>query len=564
MKFLRNSFFLQVLTGFSLILPAAQLRVIREGPGAGHYLEYNGKPVFLIGDSVTQGWVESGEDFDQDRYIDELARRRIKVLLLWSFIAPQKGDDPRIGYDAPDLLPWVKTGPHTWDLKSFEPRYFSRLRYLCERARTAGIVVIIQVFDGWTKTRFHTHPFNRANGGPLSDRSQFVELANYQSEMPRSYDSSWNRLQLNQYFQERYAEKLIEATSSFGNVAYELFNEGEWYNPEKRRLHELHFLSFFKSRCSNLLITNADHIQGADFRRVPQTDIISLHRPNWSCSTSAAQAFTFYRSRFLGSPSKPFFFSEPVPEFEGANPCEVEALTRLMWGTALGGAGFVVQNDTSFGFNPKARIASRAALRSLMLDREGICSRFFNDLGVQWVRMTPDPSVSSSRVALAWPGHEYVIYSQSGPFLTVDLSPYKKSVFEGRFYDPRQGSLGPKLIYKGGGVIRVNKPDTRDWVFWVKRSGQTSFKRGDANANGSVDIADAISLLAYLFAGGMLPCLKAGDINDDGEINIADPIALLSYLFAMGSAPAEPFSECSVDPTPDSLDCQSFPPCSPS
>jgi len=537
------------------------LEVIRSGPGAGHYLSYHGEPVFLIGDSVTQGWVESGEDFKQQEYVEALARRGIRVLLLWSFIAPQTGGDPRIGYDAPDLLPWVKTGPTHWDLSRFEERYFERLADLCKSARERKICVIIQVFDGWTKTRFSTHPFNRVNGGPLSDRSQFVDLADYENEMPTAYNPSWNRLQRNQYFQERFAARLIEATSAFENVAYELFNEGEWYDREKRKRHELHFLAFFKARCSNLLLTNADHIGGFDFRLEPKTDVISLHLPNWSCSTSVAVSFQHYRARFAGTPPKPFFFSEPVPEFRAENPCEVEALTRLMWGTALAGAGFVVQNDASFGFNPKARIASRAALRDLMLDREGACSRFFNELGVNWVEMAPDPSVSSTRVALAAPGTEYVIYSQSGRTFTVDLKAYSGVIFSGRFYDPRSGELKSEQTFEGGKEITVTKPDSRDWVFWLRRSKGVSFRRGDANADSGVDIADAVLILSYLFAGADLPCEKAADANDDGKIDVADPVRVLSYLFAGGSPLPDPFNRCGADPTEDALSCGSFPPC---
>jgi len=295
------------LSGLILIListalsgaESTALSVIDSGAGAHHYLEYEGKPIFLIGDSVTQGWVESGPDFDQEAYLEALGRRGIRALLLWSFIAPQTGSDQRIGYDAPELLPWVKTGPTHWDLKRLEDRYFARLADLCRSAENRGICVIIQIFDGWTKTRFSTHPFNAANGGPLTDRSQFVDLADYENEMPAEYNTGWNRRQRNQYFQERFAARIIETTSSFGNVAYELFNEGEWYDREKRRRHEVHFLAFFKARCSNLLLTNADHISGFDPRREPEADVVSFHRPNWSCSTAATVSFDHFRSQFV-------------------------------------------------------------------------------------------------------------------------------------------------------------------------------------------------------------------------------------------------------------------------
>jgi len=446
------------------------LEVVRTGPGAGHHLSFDGKPIFLIGDSITQGWSEMGEAFDQEAYVRALASRKIRALHLWAFIAPQAGDDERIGFDAPEVLPWASVGPGRWDLLRPNEAYFARLRDLCRLAREAGISVIIQAFDGWTKTRFATHPFNRANGGPLETRSQFVDLDDYDRELPETFDPAWSWRARNQYVQERFAARLIAATAGMANVLYEIFNEGEWYDREKRRRHEVHFLAFFKARARNLLISNDDHIAGPEFRAEPDCDIISNHRPNWSVESQAADSFAHYRLAFEGTPPRPFLFSEPVPEFAGADAREVDALMRLMWGTALAGAGFVVQNDASFGFAPGARIASRAALRDAMLDREGACSRFFNDLGVGWVAMRPDGAVASTGVALARRGSEYAIYIEGGGAFRVDLSGHAGVAFDGRFYDPRTGELRPAFRVAGGGAAEtIRSPDARDWVLWLRR-----------------------------------------------------------------------------------------------
>ncbi|MFN0057703.1 MAG: carboxypeptidase regulatory-like domain-containing protein [Planctomycetota bacterium] len=84
-----------------------------------------------------------------------------------------------------------------------------------------------------------------------------------------------------------------------------------------------------------------------------------------------------------------------------------------------------------------------------------------------------------------------------------------------------------------------------------------NFRRGDANLDSSVNLADAITILNRLFVVGTppLPCTDAGDVNDDGVLNIADPITLLSYLFAGGAPPPPPFATAGVDPTSDALTC---------
>lgn len=87
------------------------------------------------------------------------------------------------------------------------------------------------------------------------------------------------------------------------------------------------------------------------------------------------------------------------------------------------------------------------------------------------------------------------------------------------------------------------------------------FVRGDANADGRIDVADGIGILQFLFASGALGCEDAGDVNDDGALNIGDAISLLSYVFAQGAAPPPPHGACGIDPTPDALGCESFAGC---
>ena len=83
------------------------------------------------------------------------------------------------------------------------------------------------------------------------------------------------------------------------------------------------------------------------------------------------------------------------------------------------------------------------------------------------------------------------------------------------------------------------------------------FVRGDINDDGSVDIADPISLLGHLFGGEDAPtCPDTADANDDGQLDIADAIYILSYLFADAAPPPAPFDQCGPDPTEDEMvDC---------
>ena len=80
------------------------------------------------------------------------------------------------------------------------------------------------------------------------------------------------------------------------------------------------------------------------------------------------------------------------------------------------------------------------------------------------------------------------------------------------------------------------------------------FRRGDANFDGVVNVADAIFVLVYLFAHASAPsCLDAADANDSGVVDIADVIYVLAYLFGSGAMPAYPFPDEGIDPTADGL-----------
>jgi hypothetical protein len=89
------------------------------------------------------------------------------------------------------------------------------------------------------------------------------------------------------------------------------------------------------------------------------------------------------------------------------------------------------------------------------------------------------------------------------------------------------------------------------------------FKRGDANTDNSVNLADPIFTLNYLFASGPPPsCADAADANDDGGLNIADAVYSLNHLFRGGPAPPPPgTSVCGGDPTPDALALCDYPAC---
>lgn len=91
------------------------------------------------------------------------------------------------------------------------------------------------------------------------------------------------------------------------------------------------------------------------------------------------------------------------------------------------------------------------------------------------------------------------------------------------------------------------------------------FKRGDMNADGSVNLQDPVLVLGFLFNQGAAPiCPDSADANDDGSINLQDPVLILNFLFNFGLPPEAPGpNNCGPDVNVDTLDPCNYPTTSP-
>ena len=118
------------------------------------------------------------------------------------------------------------------------------------------------------------------------------------------------------------------------------------------------------------------------------------------------------------------------------------------------------------------------------------------------------------------------------------------------------------LKLRGDSVFKI-RAYTRAAEVFEHLPGQVALLARDEDQLKEIPgIGDAILFLGYLFTQGPPPlCDDAADVNDSGSLNLADVIHLLQYLFVPGSAPPPPpFPDCGADPTADGLGCDS-PPC---
>ena len=114
-------------------------------------------------------------------------------------------------------------------------------------------------------------------------------------------------------------------------------------------------------------------------------------------------------------------------------------------------------------------------------------------------------------------------------------------LFGVRFRDPQKQPI-PLNLYDG--LVRIDQ----------------YFVRGDANADGTLNISDAVFVLNSLYFMNNLPCFDAADANDNGKVNVCDAVFIVHHLSPVPTFPP-PFPSCGRDPTLDNIGCGSFPPC---
>jgi hypothetical protein len=77
--------------------------------------------------------------------------------------------------------------------------------------------------------------------------------------------------------------------------------------------------------------------------------------------------------------------------------------------------------------------------------------------------------------------------------------------------------------------------------FWQESGGDVcDCVPGDANNDGSVNVGDAVYVIAYVFSGGAPPspyAICSGDANCDCQCNVGDAVFIISYVFKGGPAP---------------------------
>lgn len=116
----------------------------------------------------------------------------------------------------------------------------------------------------------------------------------------------------------------------------------------------------------------------------------------------------------------------------------------------------------------------------------------------------------------------------AGNVVTVDTRPFDY----GEFQSPNQ--FGYHWYWNGESYFNIGESMGLAMLSMGTTGSGVNVFTGDVNSDGTINLADAVSLLTYLFVNKNDPgiaCLKSADANNDGGLNLADAIKILSYQF---------------------------------
>lgn len=433
-----------------------RLRLHPENP---RYLLFRGKPTVLITSGEHYGAVINA-DFDYERYLDELAGHGFNQTRVFSgsFIEPadkfvvgrQNTLAPRPGRF---VSPWARSEDGKFDLEVWNPEYFARLTDFVAEAAERKIVVELVLFSAlYESERWEASPFNGANNVnrvPAIDVAQLYTLEN--GDMLT--------------YQDAFVRKLVDELESFGNVYFEVINEGQSEPAPASDGWQAHIIE---------TIADAD----AD---APLEHLIARNYPHTEPVSDPDPAVSIHNFHYQRDPSR-YRNLEGVLAFDetGLQGIADEPYRADGWYFMLSGGGVYSNLDWSFAPDhedgsfvvpPDTPGGGGHTLRRQLSVLKGFVERF------DFVEMSPShqivgraPAGSTVRV-LANPGREYAIYVGGGRpgSLALDIP---EGRYRAEWISTFDGTVAKRerLLHGGGRASLTPPPHSQDIALALERS----------------------------------------------------------------------------------------------
>lgn len=212
--------------------------VLSSRPNSLFFSTSDGRPIVLGGSHLWENMSDQGSApplrrLDWSGYLDWLGGHGHNLTRLWAGIHHNymTSECATPWYMSP--VPWPRSGTpgaadggNRFDLASWNPEWFTRLRERVRSAGERGVYVMVTLFDGWDlenngrrANQFLFHPFNsrnNVNGIGFSDETSGWRVLRTPAE--GGSEAVWER-------QKAYIHEVMDVLGGLPGVIYEVANE---------------------------------------------------------------------------------------------------------------------------------------------------------------------------------------------------------------------------------------------------------------------------------------------------------------------------------------------------
>jgi hypothetical protein len=459
--------------------PAAAAGVLQLHPKNAHYFLYRGKAAVLVTSGEHYGAVIN-RSFDYRRYLAELQSKHLNLTRVWTGAYREVAGNFNITDNtlAPSpqnfVTPWPRSstpgaldGGNRFDLASWNPAFFDRLRDFLREAEKRGVIAELNLFcPYYEESMWQVSPLNAKNNvNGIGDVARTDVLALKDARLTEVQDA--------------LVRKLVSEVRDFGNVYFEICNEpyfGGVTLPWQRHI--------------------AQTIHDAE--RDGARHLISQNIANGSVKVADpdpnVSIFNFHYSRPPLSVGMNFDLGRAIGMNETGFDGNSDAAYRLQaWDFLVAGGALYNNLDYSFtaghedgSFQYPARTPGGGSAR--LREQLAFLARFFAKLDL--VRMKPDAAVTARSTvengnarALS-DGRRFVIYVQHGhiegqpprPRYVVDSAERTSELhlvlpagrYRATWLDPKTGREISRAAARGGEIALTTPRYAEDLVLEVR------------------------------------------------------------------------------------------------
>jgi len=424
------------------------LRICPENPR--YFADGSGRAVYLTGSHhwynlVDMGPTDPPPTHDYNAYLDWMVQYHHNFMRLWAWELTNwntlgnniKHRNERTFHHVTPH-PWPRTGPGRaldgkpkFDLSTFNPDYFDRLRQRAVSAGEKEIYVAVMLFEGWAvqhvENGFQAHPFHRDNNINGIDGDQNGDSKGL--EVHELANPPVTRLQ------EAYVRKVIDTVNDLDNVLYEISNE----NHPKSTAWQYHMIEFIHAYEKD---KPKQHPVGMTFQYKGGSNQTLFDSPaDWI------------------SPNNEGGYRDNPPANNGQKV--IISDTDHLWG--IGGNQAWVWKSFCRGLNPIFMDPYDGLVLGQTFDPRwepirrsmGYSRRLAQRLDL--TAMIPQNQLASTGYCLAEAGQKYIVYLPGGKEVTVDLSGQPGS-YEVRWFEPGAGKSQRDEDVRGEKRVTLTSP----------------------------------------------------------------------------------------------------------